>query len=442
MPSAGNTSRSSRDVFHRLNNEPSGIFDYHRHNVVSGPNKGQVDLQYPDNLGGDEYNQFVMFTMFEKTNAEIVAATKAVQTAKQELDADSAKEVNELAKYIADQYLHIDDSGAVFDALKFTLNTGATIADLGSEALAALGIMEEDETWQAIVSDQETIAKYNAAQKNYNEAKDKFKKSFYESSETEINQFSEDRSNTTIENARLRGLNIGDRTNSINNNRVRISSATSKVDTTIALYIPNKIVNNGSLSYNGVDFSLARALSGTLQRGQYGDLAALGRRGIASFFDSLTNIIGTNLNAEQAMQAVSGLAINPRQEMLFNGVQVRTFDFTFSFAPRNKGEAQTTNQIIREFRKYAHPSLHGTGAMLNVPAEFEIRYYKVFNNDVTAENLFLNKIGRCALTAVNVDYTPNAVMSTFPDGSPVRTSLTMSFQELRPLTREDIEEGY
>ena len=142
------------------------------------------------------------------------------------------------------------------------------------------------------------------------------------------------------------------------------------------------------------------------------------------------------------MQAVSGLAINPRQEMLFNGVQVRTFDFTFSFAPRNKGEAQTTNQIIREFRKYAHPSLHGTGAMLNVPAEFEIRYYKVFNNDVTAENLFLNKIGRCALTAVNVDYTPNAVMSTFPDGSPVRTSLTMSFQELRPLTREDIEEGY
>jgi len=43
---------------------------------------------------------------------------------------------------------------------------------------------------------------------------------------------------------------------------------------------------------------------------------------------------------------------------------------------------------------------------------------------------------------VNVDYTPNGVNATFEDGSPVRTSLTLQFTELRPLTKEDIEEGY
>ena len=155
------------------------------------------------------------------------------------------------------------------------------------------------------------------------------------------------------------------------------------------------------------------------------------------------SIIGADINAESVAQAVTGLAINPRQEMLFNQVQPRSFDFSFSFAPRNAKEAQEVAEIVRTFRKYAHPSIYGVGAGgLRVPAEFEIRYYKVYNNDVTAENLFLNKIGRCALTAINVDFTPNAVMSTFPDGSPVRTTLTMTFQELRPLTREDIEEGY
>ena len=44
--------------------------------------------------------------------------------------------------------------------------------------------------------------------------------------------------------------------------------------------------------------------------------------------------------------------------------------------------------------------------------------------------------------SVNVDYTPNGVNATFPDGSPVRTSVTMTFTELRPLTRQDIQEGF
>ncbi len=83
---------------------------------------------------------------------------------------------------------------------------------------------------------------------------------------------------------------------------------------------------------------------------------------------------------------------------------------------------------------------------MEIPAEFEIRYYKIFNpgktGEVVTENLFLNKIGRCALTAINVDYTPNGVNATFEDGSPVRTSVTMTFSELRPLVRQDIEEGF
>ena len=113
----------------------------------------------------------------------------------------------------------------------------------------------------------------------------------------------------------------------------------------------------------------------------------------------------------------------------------------FRLHRRTKKEAVEVSKIIRAFRKLSHPSI-SHGAFLNVPDEFEVRYYKVFNNGVVAENLFLNKIGRCALTAVNVDYTPNGINATFPDGSPVRTSLTMQFTELRPLTREDIEEGY
>ena len=140
--------------------------------------------------------------------------------------------------------------------------------------------------------------------------------------------------------------------------------------------------------------------------------------------------------------AVTGLAVNPREEQLFQGVQTRTFDFTFSLAPRNQEEAVVISNMIREFRKYSHPSTRRGKFFLTLPAEFDIRYYKITPNGVALENVFLNRIGRCALTNINVDYTPNGINATFEDGSPVRTSVTMTFSEYRPLTREDIEEGF
>ena len=214
----------------------------------------------------------------------------------------------------------------------------------------------------------------------------------------------------------------------------------------IALYIPNKIVNNGSINYSGVDFS---AVNQVFQIGS-GNLSSVLpsiKRGLANAIDGLGSVVGLNVNANEAIEAITGLVINPRQEQLFQGVSSRSFDFTFSLAPRNPDEAIEVSKIVRTFREFSHPSIDVSSFFLEIPAEFEIRYYKIFNpgdsnNEIVTENLFLNKIGRCALTNVNVDYTPNGVNATFPDGSPVRTSVTMTFTELRPLTRQDIQEGF
>jgi len=470
MPGAGSTSRRTRDVFARLNNEPKNVFT-----------TSEEDLQYPQSLGGDEYNQFVLFTMYESASAEMKEISKKVRFGQQQLSLEKAAAAEEFAssgiiqglfgkgvasavaagtigglkagenfiegtlEYLTE--LSVDSgfletvTGGVSAITNFI---GFTNSDTSAQK-AAIAFLKTEEGKDAIRRDAQAlfnpegdttynnnVADYGVARANKDQTKQ-----FVSPDES----FRKDRSQSTIDYADSLGLGIKDREASVAYNRIKMGAATQKAPTNIALYIPNKIVNNAGINYNGVDFGTLQALKG-IATGDLQGAAPIFKRKLGAFADSVLSIVGTDLNSEAAMQAVTGLAINPRQQQLFNGVNTRTFDFSFSFAPRNQKEAKEVNKIVRAFRRYSHPEIAINGYMLDVPAEFEIRYYKVYNDSVTRENLFLNKIGRCVLETISVDYTPNAVMSTFPDGSPVRTTIVMSFKELRPLTREDIDEGY
>ena len=70
------------------------------------------------------------------------------------------------------------------------------------------------------------------------------------------------------------------------------------------------------------------------------------------------------------------------------------------------------------------------------PSEFDIEY--CFGS---GQNQKLHKISSCVLTELNVNYSPNGVFSTFPDGMPTQINMQMSFTELELLTKERIKAG-
>ena len=47
----------------------------------------------------------------------------------------------------------------------------------------------------------------------------------------------------------------------------------------------------------------------------------------------------------------------------------------------------------------------------------------------------------CAITNVDVNYTPDGSWSTYGDGAPVAIQLTVSFQETKLLFSEDVAGG-
>jgi len=80
-----------------------------------------------------------------------------------------------------------------------------------------------------------------------------------------------------------------------------------------------------------------------------------------------------------------------------------------------------------------------------VPAEYEIRFMSSSDSPNSVgyqENPYIPKIGRCVITNIQADYTPNGVFSTFKNNAPTAVVLTITVQEVTQLTREHVEAGY
>lgn len=152
------------------------------------------------------------------------------------------------------------------------------------------------------------------------------------------------------------------------------------------------------------------------------------------------NRLGTSNLPELAAKQV-GQAINPQLQVLFKGVGFRTFQFDFVLTPYSQSESDEIQKIIKEFKLAAAPRIKTTsffdeGMFLEVPDLFDIEFfYKGKLNDK------VNRIGRCVLENINVDYAPNG-WSSFNDGSPVQTRLTLQFKETIIIDKNRIQEGY
>jgi hypothetical protein len=134
----------------------------------------------------------------------------------------------------------------------------------------------------------------------------------------------------------------------------------------------------------------------------------------------------------------AGVAVNPRSEAFYNSPEPRSFSFTFDFWPRSMAEAEAVEKIIAIFKYNSAPGFKaGTlGSVFTTPNYWKISY--MFNSK---ENSALNKIGACYCTAVEVDYSPDGQWTTFGDGKPVHTRMTVNMLEDRIITKQDIEQG-
>ena len=207
----------------------------------------------------------------------------------------------------------------------------------------------------------------------------------------------------------------------------------------IALYIPNQLQTRYSVGWGEEDTFMFSALSRggeEIARAMESKGSDTRATGLAAEVLSAMSVGGNSPVAfGKEMGVAAGLAQNPKKEQAFKNVDFRTFSFEYSFAPKSSDEAKNVLNIIRAFKYHMHPEFKSEDAFLYIyPSEFDIVYYKG-----STENLHIHRHTSCVLTEMNVNYTPNGVFTTFPDGMPTQINVTLTFRELMLLSKETIE---
>ena len=147
--------------------------------------------------------------------------------------------------------------------------------------------------------------------------------------------------------------------------------------------------------------------------------------------------LGSNIRPQSVIARSTGQILNNNLELLFQGVNLRSFPYSITFSPRSSTEAETVKQIIKHLKMSMAPKageFNGTaeGIFIKSPDVFMLKYLKD-----GADHPFLNSFKMCALTGMTVSYTNAGTYTTYEDGTPVNIRMNLTFKELNPIYHED-----
>ena len=170
----------------------------------------------------------------------------------------------------------------------------------------------------------------------------------------------------------------------------------------------------------------------------------------ATFVTGLSKqITGDTISAGDLFGGISGVARNPNVEVLFQNMELRTFDLSFKMAPFDDQDALRIESIINIFKKAMLPQYNLgkdvkvfgqknnalKAGFIQVPKVCAVNFMRG-----SSRNRFLPRYKMCAITDVNVNYTPDNVYATIDRNMPVATELKISFMETKLVFSEDVEE--
>ena len=158
----------------------------------------------------------------------------------------------------------------------------------------------------------------------------------------------------------------------------------------------------------------------------------------AAISGAAVGALGSNVSAKSVIARSTGQIMNNNLELLFQGVNLRSFPFTITFSPRDDRESRMVKDIIRRLKQSMAPKVGDKaagaagGIFLKSPDVFQLKYLKDGH-----DHPFLNSFKLAALTGMTVNYTNAGTYTTYEDGTPVNLRMSLTFKELNPIYAED-----
>ena len=240
----------------------------------------------------------------------------------------------------------------------------------------------------------------------------------------------------------------------------------TKILSSIALYIPpNGLRTAFDADWGGLEGAAIRATMGSaISRLNMQGMGSVASFGLGGDWDAgnigaslMAGIKGAGLvvagkaagavDKGTGMLAAQGIAVNNHMALVYKGPgQFRTHDFAFNFFPKAKQDADAIRDILKDLENGMLPRMMGPklkkGRVLSAPFFQAPRHWTIdfFRGD-GKPNDYLHKIKKSVIKNMQINHDPNSTISFHEDGSPVQTSLTLTFQEIElPISGDDAAE--
>ena len=241
----------------------------------------------------------------------------------------------------------------------------------------------------------------------------------------------------------------------------------------VMLPVPQDVANEIQQTWQGKQFTAAgRAAVSALAAGNFSPANQV-LQNIAGNFEALqTSInslalntlpgVGGNISFNDISGSTRGVVLNPNAELLYDSPQMREVGMVFKMVPRNPGESEAIYNICQTFRRNASPAFGGANAgdkdwKFTVNSKYSQAKQGVVPGDrqnfIRVPNLckFTFMKGRkahphlvqfkpCAISNVEVTYTPDGTFATYSDGAPVAVELRLSFMETKVVFAQEIKD--
>jgi hypothetical protein len=235
----------------------------------------------------------------------------------------------------------------------------------------------------------------------------------------------------------------------------------------IHLPLPDVLSDDTSVKYSGIDLTTVgdivngdalTGVAGAVLRGVGSGVSSLIGNSLGALAGAATGGLGDVIGpaveqaARNALPAESiqtafeqsiGLSPNPNPSIAFQGPNLREFQLSWTFFPRNKTESQKVTNIIALLKRASLPSntIERSGALLNYPDMVQLNFFP-WDKDGTgpwgwsADSII--RIKKCVMSGVNVDYNPSNVPGFFANThSPVAIRLSIGFTETEYMLSSD-----
>ena len=194
----------------------------------------------------------------------------------------------------------------------------------------------------------------------------------------------------------------------------------------IFLYVPDTLTDNLSVAYKEAEKDVVAGIVGAT----FGNETLGSQNSMGELFE----IVKAGAPGGDLLKQTAGRTVNPLKFQLFEGVNFRTYSYTFNLRPKNIEEATVIQEMIYAFKLSMLPGTTGQADRIyTFPNEWAIRFRGPFK-----DNIDYPLVSVC--TGVDVNYADGQSFATFNDGMPTSVGLTLNFTETATLTRQKYQQ--